>query len=155
MCVLAARTRPCAALTCQFRLFKTQKGRCAPPTPPVGAPLILPAKLMIFRENPAKNKPGSSGKSLLLSFSKHSAGAGAEICTPSELRCTLLGCAACLLSYAAPLKYLCCPGGYTISASLSGQHGLILTAILMMNRENPAKGLGKNPRKITPSHLVQ
>jgi hypothetical protein len=36
-------------------LLKRKMERCAPPTPPIAASLILPAILIIYGENPAKN----------------------------------------------------------------------------------------------------
>jgi hypothetical protein len=54
--VLAVRARPFAACSRLFRLFNTKNGRCAPPPYQNASSLILPAKLMIYRENPAKNR---------------------------------------------------------------------------------------------------
>ncbi len=50
-----ALVRACALHTRLFRLFNTQNSALRAPTPPIAASLILPAKLMIYRENPAKN----------------------------------------------------------------------------------------------------
>jgi hypothetical protein len=146
---------PCTALTRLFRLFNTQKGAARPP-PPIGALLILPAKLMIFRENPARKSrdpllnPHCCRSVNRVSVPGRDSNPVRDTLHPTGLRCVLI-------ELRCTLKCLCWPGGYTTSANLSGQHGLILTAMLMINRENPAKGpsLGENPRKITPSHLVQ
>jgi hypothetical protein len=43
--------RLCTANTRLFRLFNMQNGALRAPTLPIAASLILPAKLMIYREN--------------------------------------------------------------------------------------------------------
>ncbi len=49
----------------------SKRGRCAPTAPPIGASLILLAKLMIYRK-PCEKSSRSSGKFSLLSLSKPS-----------------------------------------------------------------------------------
>ncbi len=56
--VFAARARPCTAHTRIFRLFEMQNlALRAPLLRPSQRRMILPAKFMVYRENPAKN-PG-------------------------------------------------------------------------------------------------
>jgi hypothetical protein len=74
------RARPCTVHTRPFRLFNPRNGALRALHPLIAALLILPAKLMIYRENPAKNSSlGKNPRKCTISHIVHNATAGGTV----------------------------------------------------------------------------